>query len=253
MLPVDEIIYGDSLNVLPTFPDESVHCILTDPPWMISREVTIHRAANLKYKGPPISLDIAPWDKQWVNRQEYLDWCYKWLAECVRILQPDRHLLFFFDKRNISYVVDYLEDLGCKFRGCLSWIKSNPCPRARQVNFLQSTESCLWFTKGLVKRQWFNWSLGQQLDYVVAPIPCSHSKKEPRVHPTQKPGIFPRVYLSYLSNEGEIVLDPFCGSGIFLIEAAKMKRHYIGVDCEEQYVIAARERLSRIASEVQLF
>jgi len=90
---------------------------------MISQEIKIARSSNVKYRGKDIDLDFGSWDKQWRTEEEYLDWCKRWLKECVRVLKPYRHLVFFFDKKKITPVWEYLENLGMKGRSPLYWIK----------------------------------------------------------------------------------------------------------------------------------
>ena len=246
---INQVIYGDVLEVLRGIPDESVDFILTDPPFMISREVRIGRSMNVKYKAKKdIDLDFGEWDRQWGSSEEYLDWCKSWLRECVRVLKPYRHLVFFFDKRKISYIWDYLEGLGMKGRSPLYWIKSNPVPRGRKVDFMKAVEMALWFTKGKVRQEFFNWRLGQQRDYVIAPIP-----QNPRLHPTQKPEEVIEVWMRYLSKEGDLVLDPFCGSGTVCVVAKRLGRNFIGVDKNFEYVEVARKRLNKIKQIGVLF
>jgi len=232
---------GDALVILRQLPDESVDMILTDPPFMISQDVTIKRASHYKYKGKDILLDFGEWDKQWSDDDAYLDWCKVWLKECVRVLKDYKHLLFFFDKRKISYVWEYLEGLGMVGRSPLFWIKSNPCPQARKVSFMKATEMCLWFTKKEVRQGYFNWQLGQHPDYVVAPIP-THG----RIHPTQKAEKPLEVWIKYLTGEGDVILDPFAGSGTTLVVAKRLNRRFIGIEIDEEYCKATVKRLSRI-------
>jgi DNA modification methylase len=234
------ILYcGDALEILQKLPSESVDLILTDPPFMISQETVIRRAPHHKYKGKDIRLDFGEWDKQWADDNEYLDWCKRWLAECVRVLKDYKHLLFFFDKRKISYVWDYLESLGMVGRSPLYWVKSNPAPQGRKVSFMKAIEMCLWFTKKAVKQGYFNWRLGQHPDYVVASIPV-HG----RLHPTQKAEKPLEVWIRYLSQENDTVLDPFAGSGTTLVVAKRLGRRFIGIEIDPNYCKVAAERLA---------
>ncbi len=243
---INQIICGDALEELKKFPDESIDFILTDPPFMISQEIKIARSQNYKYKAKSnISIDFGEWDKQWKNLNEYLEWTKIWLKECVRILKPYRHLVFFFDKRKISYVWDYLESLGMKGRSPLYWIKTNPVPRGRKVDFMKAVEMALWFTKGAVKQEYFNWQLGQARDYVIAPIP-----NRPRYHPTQKAEKPIEQWIQYLSKPGDIVLDPFCGSGTVLVVAKKLGRNFIGIDINSEYCKIAKSRISKFLSAI---
>lgn len=242
-----KLYLGDARHFMSLLSDESVDFILTDPPWMISQEVTIHRASNLKYKGKDISLHFGLWDDQWNDDWEYIAWCREWLAECVRVLKPCCHLVFFFDKKKVSYVWYYLEELGMKGRSPLFWLKTNPVPRGRKVDFMKSLEMALWFTKGAIKQERFNWKLGQQRDYVEASIP-----QNPRYHPAQKPLEVLGVWIRYLSKEGELILDPFCGSGSTLVAARKTGRRWVGCDIDKDFLEVAKRRIESTAVQLGL-
>jgi len=246
-LPVNQIILGDCLEGLKKLPDESIDMILSDPPFRISQQIKIGRSSNTKYKAnKDIDLYFGSWDDQWESDEEYIEWCKVWLRECVRVLKPYRHLLFFFDKKKVTSVWDFLESIGMKGRSPLFWLKVNPVPRGRKVDFMKSLEECLWFTKTAVKQKYFNWQLGQHLDYVKAPIPGHTSKEDGpiRLHPCQKPVKVAKVWISYLSNPGDIVLDPFTGSGSFCLAAAILGRKYIGFEINKEYAEAAEKRLA---------
>jgi len=223
-------------------PDESIDMILTDPPFMISQEIKIARSANKKYlyQGKNINLDFGEWDKQWKTEQEYLSWCKRWLRECIRVLKPYRHLIFFFDKKKVTPIWNYLEKLGMKGRSPLYWIKSNPVPRGRKVDFMKAIEMALWFTKDSVKQTYFNWELGQARDYVIDSIP-----QHPRYHPTQKAEKPLAQWVNYLSKEGDIVLDPFMGSGTTAVVARKLGRNFIGIELNPKYIKMAEKRLAQ--------
>jgi len=82
-LPDGVVYHGDALEILPTLADNSVDLILTDPPYMISREMSISRKPNYKFKGPDINFDYGEWDKIWDNEDEYYEWNFSWLKEAV--------------------------------------------------------------------------------------------------------------------------------------------------------------------------
>jgi len=253
-LPINKIICGDCIEVMKKFPDESIDMILTDPPFMISREIKIHRASNLKYKGKDINLHFGSWDAQWRTREEYLDWCKLWLSECVRLLKPYRHLVFFFDRQKVTPIWDFLESMDMKGRGFLYWLKTNPVPRGRKVDMMRCFETAFWFTKTAVKQDYYNWQLGQQRDYVEAPIP-GHTTKEDgeRCHPCQKPVKVAKVWIAYLSKPGDIILDPFTGSGTFCLAAVKLGRKFIGIEIDPKYVEKAKEKVAKEISQLKLF
>jgi len=235
----NKIIEGDALEILPRIPDNSIDLIITDPPFMISQEIKIGRSANTKYKASKdIDLNFGEWDTQWQNEDEYLKWCKEWLRECVRILKPYRHFIFFFDKKKITPVWNFLEKIGMKGRSPLYWIKSNPVPRGRKVDFMKAVEVALWFTKEKVKQEYFNWQLGQAKDYVIDSIP-----QHPRYHPTQKAEKPLIQWISYLSKETDLVLDPFLGSGTTAVVAKRLKRNFIGIEKDPKYVEIAKMRI----------
>ena len=245
-LPINEIIQGDCLEILKTFPDNSVDAVITDPPYMISQQVKIGRSPNTKYKAnKDIDLNFGEWDNQWETEKEYIDWCKKWLKECVRVLKPYHHLVFFFDKKKITPVWEYLEKLGMKGRSPLYWIKSNPVPRGRKVDFMKAVEMALWFTKDGVKQDYFNWQLGQAKDYVIDSIPQC-----PRYHPTQKAEKPLIQWMNYLTKQGDVVLDPFVGSATTCVVAKKLNRKYIGIDINSNYIEIAKARLSAVQEKM---
>lgn len=248
-MKLDVIYNEDCLEGMKRLPDESIDMILTDPPYMISSEVKIsrtsnikylNRGSNIKYKGKDINYDFGEWDKQWETETKYLEWCKIWLKECVRILKPYKHLIFFFDMMKITPIWKYLETIEMKGRSPLFWLKTNPVPRGRKVDFMKALEAALWFTKGKVKQDYFNWQLGQQLNYVRAAIP-----QNPRLHPTQKPEKPLKIWIEYLSKEKDIILDPFMGSGTTLVVAKKLNRSYIGYDTDLDSYKVAKKRLAR--------
>lgn len=249
------ILYcADAIELLKEFPDGSVDLIITDPPYMISQEVKIARSSNYKYKGKDISLNFGQWDTQWKDKNEYLEWCYEWIKEGIRILKDYKHFLFFFDKAKISYAWDFMEENGMKGRSPVFWIKSNPVPRARKVDFMKAVEMCLWFTKRAVKVGYFNYQLGEHSDYLICSIPSNNNKIEGgRFHPTQKPVKFFSWLVMYLSNENEIVLDPFIGSGTLAVVCEKLNRRWIGIEISEEYCEIAKKRILNKIKQGKLF
>jgi DNA modification methylase len=132
------------------------------------------------------------------------------------------------------------EGMGLEFRQHLFWLKSNPVPRARKVDFMVALEHACWFTKGTKSGAAFHYELGQQPNYVEAPIPNS-----PRHHPTEKPVRVLEVWIRYLTDPGDVVLDPMCGSGSTLVAAKRAGRRFIGVERDPRYCGIARGRLAR--------
>jgi len=162
--------------------------------------------------------------------------------------------VFFFDRQKVTPIWDFLESMDMKGRGFLYWLKTNPVPRARKVDMMRCFETAFWFTKTAVKQDYYNWQLGQQKDYVEAPIPGNTTKEDgKRIHPTQKPVKVAKVWISYLSKPNDIVLDPFAGSGTFCLAAVKLNRRFIGIEISPIYVSMARKRIEPEIRQRRLF
>jgi DNA modification methylase len=133
------------------------------------------------------------------------------------------------------------EEFGGRYRMPIFWRKTNPVPVARCVSLAQSIEVCVWLTKGRVKKENYNWELGMYSDVIESTIPQKEGS-EVR-HPTQKPLFVGLMLVALLSKPGEIVFDPFCGSGTFLLAAKLLGRRFLGRDSEENYCSIARRRI----------
>jgi len=241
------IYHGDCREILPQL-DVKADLVLTDPPWFVSQEVVIHRSMNpLKYKyvGKDISLDFGDWDK-FQDEIEYRDFTRDWLGKAVACLRDKGHLVVFFDQNRTSYLIEDAKQKGLLMRQHLYWLKTNPVPRARKVDFVVALEHACWFTKGDKSGATFNYQLGQQVNYVSAPIP-GHTLKDDgeRSHPTQKPFKVLAIWINYLSNVGDLILDPFLGSGVTAYCAKKLNRKCIGIEIEEKYCEIAAKRCSQ--------
>jgi DNA modification methylase len=236
------LIQGDCLKVLPTIPDESVDLVLTDPPFMISSDLVIKRnnLKKSKYKrASDISYQFGEWD-YFENKEKYFEFTYNWLKECIRILRKGGALVTFFDKAKISYIWDFLEENGMKNRQILIWLKTNPTPRLRKVNFSTTSSFLVWSVKKGGK-QTFNYKIGYQTDYIFSPIVMG---KEREQHPTQKPEKVIETWMKYLSNEGDMILDPFLGSGTTMKVARDLKRSCIGIEINPKYIEICKKRLN---------
>lgn len=239
------LIQGDCLKVLPKLPSESVDLVVTDPPYGISKIATIRRERNpLKYKyiGKDINFNFGEWDL-FETKEEFLEFTKKWFFECCRILKPNAHIVSFFDKWKINYLVEWGEKFGVSGRQPLFWIKQNPVPPARRVAFMNCVEMMYWGTKFTEKKTnaIFNYELGIHPEYIITPI-CQG--KERTKHPTQKPKKVIEWLLKYLTKENMIVLDPFVGSGTTMKACLELKRNCIGVEISSEYISITKNRLN---------
>lgn len=235
---IDQVILGDCRKILENL-EEEIDLVLTDPPWMISSEVIIHRSKNpkkYKYTGKDIKLDFGEWD-HFKDEKHYLEFTHEWMEAVFNVLRAGGHLVTFFDQHRSTQLINIARDLGYGIRQHLYWLKSNPVPRARKVDFMVALEHALWLTKEPRSKATFNYELGQQANYVRAPI-VHHTRRR---HPTQKPISVLKIWISYLSNPGDLVLDPFCGSGSTLVAAKQLNRHLIGIEKGLEYYELAKK------------
>jgi len=237
---VNKIIQGDCLKVMKDIPDNSVDLILTDPPYAISNEVVITRGRNkMKFKGTDLKLGFGDWDK-FDSLDDYLQFTFKWLDECVRILKPGKLIISYFDRDKINFISDYLQKKhNFKLKGYFAHLKSNLVPQARKVKWMNG-----WEEVGLWQKPegelTFNYQLGQQKDYMQVPI-CGG--KERTKHPTQKPLKILELFIKYWSNKNDVILDPFLGAGTTGVAAKKLGRNFIGIELNPDYIEIAKKDL----------
>ena len=241
------LIQGDCLKILPKISDNSVDIIITDPPYMISKEAKISRSRNPlkrgKFKGKDISFMFGEWDI-FESEDKYWEFIYSALNQFKRVLRKGGHLLMFFDKFKITPLVKWCNKNNFIPRQPLYWVKTNPVPMARKVSFMNAHEFIFWATKETTSRKFsvFHYELGQHPDYFSCPIVPTN--KHIKRHPTQKPVELIKWLLKYLSNENDTVLDPFLGSGTTMQACLELKRNCIGIEINPKYIQIAKKRLN---------
>jgi len=248
MMPRLLLIKGDCLEVLPHLPDECIDLVITDPPFMVSRDEKIIRKKNskkYKFKGKDISLNFGEWDI-FASEKDYWKFTFKWLKEVWRTLRKGGHLLIFFDHNKIYPIIKWCSRRSGIPRQPLFFIRSNPTPMARKVSFMNAVNSIIWITKYSTSRKYatFNYELGQHPNYIITPICSGKERYEYGFHPTQKPL---RVYewlIKYLSNENDLIMDPFVGSGTALVAARNLNRNAIGIEINDEYINMAKRRVA---------
>ena len=245
---LNKVIQGDSIKKLRTLPEESVDLIFADPPYNLQLKKELFRPNLTKVNG--VDDD---WDK-FSSFKEYDSFSEKWLKECKRILKPRGSLWLIGSYHNIFRVGAVLQNLGFWILNDIIWIKTNPMPNFRGTRFNNAHETLIWAGKSQKAKVTFNYKTMKSFnedkqmrsDWLL-PI-CSgkerlKDKNGNKAHSTQKPEeLLKRVILSS-SKEGDIVLDPFFGSGTTGAAAKKLNRHFIGFEKEKKYVDIARKRI----------
>lgn len=251
-LPLNTIIQGDCVEVLKTFPDRSVDLIFADPPYNLQLRQELLRPNQTVVDG----VDDA-WD-QFAGFAEYDAFTRAWLGECRRVLKDDGTIWVIGSYHNIFRVGAILMDLGYWILNDVIWHKTNPMPNFRGTRFQNATETLIWAKKAAdQKRYTFNYHAMKHLNdekqmQNVWRIPlCTGPERVKlngkKAHSTQKPeALLYRVILAS-SNPGDVVLDPFFGTGTTGAVARKLGRNFIGIELEPDYVEIARRRLASVA------
>ncbi len=247
----NSIICGDAIEVLKKLPDESIDCIITDPPYKVSQKgkqiVRTYAHYNWKRK-TNIRLDFGEWDRYWKTDEDYFIWTEYWFKECARVLKPGAWIYIFFDKfRTGLFDLWLAPKYGLKSKTIYVYVKSNPVPNYHKANWNSGTEHIWVGCKGKGKLKNFLYQK-YMMNYFIYPNASVWKKTK---HPTEKPEKLIERLVLVNSNEGEIILDPFFGSGTTGVVAKRLGRKFIGIEMEESYCRMAKERIDQ--TEVELF
>lgn len=230
---------GDCIRVLKKMADNSVDVIFADPPYFLSNGgISCH-------SGKQVSVNKGFWDKSH-NVQDKLKFNRKWLKECRRVLRDNGTIWISGTFHNIYTVGVALELEGFSIINNITWQKPNPAPNLACRCFTNSTETIIWARKidekGKKGKHYFNYSLMKEInnnkqmkDVWLLNLPQKKEKKYGK-HPTQKPlSVLERILLAS-TEEGDLVLDPFNGSGTTGIACMNINRRYIGIEKEKDYL-----------------
>jgi modification methylase len=252
-LPINHILEGDCVAEMAALPGGSVDMIFADPPYNLQLGGDLFRP-----EGSRVDAVDDDWDK-FDTFEAYDNFTRAWLREARRILKPNGTLWVIGSYHNIFRCGAALQDLGYWILNDIVWRKSNPMPNFRGTRFTNAHETLIWASKSEDSRYTFNYramkalndELQMRSDWVI-PI-CSGPERVKtdgvKAHPTQKPeALLYRVLLACTS-KGDVVLDPFFGTGTTGAVARRLGRNWIGIEREKKYVKVARER---IASTLEL-
>jgi modification methylase len=250
-LPLDQIMLGDAVRIMRMLPAASVHCVFADPPYNLQLRGELRRPDDSLVDG--VDDD---WDR-FTDFAAYDTFTHEWLAECRRLLRKDGTLWVIGTYHNIFRIGAIMQELGFWLLNDVVWRKSNPMPNFRGRRFTNAHETLIWAARGQDSRYRFNYqamkSLNDDLqmrsDWLL-PL-CTgperlRNEHGLKLHPTQKPeSLLHRVLISCTS-PGDIVLDPFIGTGTTAVVARRLSRHYIGIERHPAYVEAALGRVRRV-------
>lgn len=230
------LLLGDSLELLNFFPENMINMVFADPPYFLSNNgVTCS-------SGKMVSVNKGDWDKGKEDISDKHQFNLNWLSTCKDVIHKDGTVWVSGTFHNIYSIGVALEELDFKILNNISWYKTNASPNLSCRYFTHSTETVLWAKKSKNAKHTFNYGLmkeingGKQMRDVWTIPTTKKSEKVFGKHPTQKPiALLERIILAS-TNEGDIILDPFNGSGTTGIVAKKLNRKYIGIDIEEEYL-----------------
>ena len=251
--PLNQIIRGDCVDVLDLFPEKSIDLIFADPPYNLQLRNELWRPNSTR-----VDAVDDEWD-QFSSFEEYDQFSVAWLSACRRVLKDHGAIWVIGSYHNIYRIGAIMQNLGFWFLNDIIWLKTNPMPNFRGVRFTNAHETLLWASKSKGARYTFNHyamkalndDLQMRSDWQL-PI-CSGPERlkvnGKKAHSTQKPeALLYRVILAS-SNPGDVVLDPFFGSGTTGAVAKKLHRNWIGIEMDEGYIALAQKRLNNITPE----
>lgn len=242
---------GNCISLMNSLPEKSVDLVFADPPYNLQLQGDLFRPDQ-----SAVDAVTDEWD-QFDSFKAYDTFTREWLAAAQRILKDDGAIWVIGSYHNIFRVGSILQDLGYWILNDVIWVKTNPMPNFRGRRFTNAHETMIWASKNQNSKPTFHYEVMKQLnddkqmrsDWVL-PI-CQggeriKDKNGKKLHPTQKPeSLLHRVILSS-TNPGDVVLDPFFGSGSTGAVAKKLGRKYIGLEQEPAYIEGARARIAAV-------
>lgn len=248
-LPANEILQGDCIEWMNALPEKSVDLIFADPPYNLQLQGELTRPDQSKVDGVTDA-----WDK-FASFEVYDQFTRDWMSAARRILKDNGAIWVIGSYHNVFRVGATMQDLGYWIMNDVIWRKTNPMPNFRGTRFTNAHETLIWATKSADQKKYtFNYDAMKALnedvqmrsDWVL-PI-CTGGERlktedGSKAHPTQKPeSLLHRVILS-TTNPGDVILDPFFGTGTTGAVAKKLGRNFIGIERETAYIKAAKARI----------
>lgn len=254
-LPLNRILIGDCVEILATFSEQCIDLIFADPPYNLQLQNELYRPNMSR-----VDAVDEPWD-HFDSFDSYDAFTRQWLAACKRVLKPSGSIWVIGTYHNIFRLGKMMQDMGFWILNDLIWIKTNPMPNFRGVRFTNAHETLIWASTGKGAKYTFNHHAMKGLngekqmrsDWWLLPLANGAERAKDdtgaKAHATQKPeALLYRVILSS-SHVGDVVLDPFFGSGTTGVVAKKLHRNWIGIEKEARYVAIAQKRIDAVHAE----
>ena len=252
-LPAEQIVEGDCVATMNALPEGCVDLVFADPPYNLQLGGDLTRPNQTKVAG----VDDA-WDK-FADFESYDRFTRDWLSASRRLLKDDGALWVIGSYHNIFRVGAILQDLGFWVLNDIVWRKTNPMPNFKGTRFTNAHETLIWAGKSKTSKYTFNYDAMKMLnddlqmrsDWTL-PL-CTGAERlkgedGKKAHPTQKPEALLHRVLLATTRPGDLVLDPFFGTGTTGAAAKRLGRRFIGIERDRDYAAAARERIASVAA-----
>ena len=248
---LNRVVVGDCIEKMNKLPPESVDLIFADPPYNLQLKGELERPNQTKVDGVKET-----WDK-FKSISDYDNYTKEWMSSARRILKPNGSIWVIGSYHNIFRLGYILQDLGFWLLNDVVWRKVNPMPNFRGRRFTNAHETLIWASKTKESKYTFNYEAMKSLNGDLQmrsdwslPI-CTgderlKNKDGKKIHPTQKPeNLLNRVIMSS-STIGDVVLDPFFGTGTTGAVAKKLRRNFIGIEQDAKYALEAEKRINKV-------
>ncbi|WP_292071865.1 site-specific DNA-methyltransferase, partial [Brevundimonas sp. UBA7534] len=252
VLDKDVIHRGDCIAVLKSLPDASVDMVFADPPYNLQLGGDLLRPDNSK-----VDAVDDDWDK-FSSFAEYDAFTRAWMAECRRVLKPEGSIWVIGSYHNVFRLGSAIQDLGFWVLNDIIWRKSNPMPNFKGTRFTNAHETLIWAAKSRDQKRYtfnydalkaFNEDTQMRSDWTFALCTGEERIKDAdgkKAHPTQKPEALLHRVLLAATRPGDVVLDPFFGTGTTGAAAKRLGRHYVGIERDETYAQVAQTRIESV-------
>jgi len=245
-METDKIYCMDAiLGMQKHIPDKSIDLIIADPPYNWSHKKKIDRIAFKKgsiKRRKSIDMDFGGWDYQ--TEEEMKNFTEKWVKESIRGLKDNGQFICWYSKEEMLILKNAIQKFGGYWKGMLVWHKINPTPSFRKRNFISSIEAIGHALKKKNSKFIFNFKTQKEMhNFLESGLVQG---KERTKHPTQKPLWITKHFIEILTNENDLILDPFIGSGTTAVACKMLNRRFIGFDISQNYIDIARKRIANI-------
>jgi modification methylase len=246
----NRVLEGDCLDHLRSLPEGCADLVFADPPYNLQLGNNLTRPDQSVVDG--VTDD---WD-QFDSFAAYDAFCREWLAEARRILKPDGALWVIGSYHNIFRLGTAIQDLGYWVQNDVVWVKTNPMPNFRGTRFTNAHETLIWATRDRKSRPTFNYQslkagnedtqMRSDWTFPLCTGPERLKRDGRKAHPTQKPEALLHRIITATTNPGELIVDPFFGTGTTGAVARRLGRDFIGIEQDPGHVRTARDRIAAI-------